>query len=211
MYTCIYLFIRVGHSDLALALWPSLICCVSSLINPLLILHFGWNVGPYLRGCHNSHLVPRSTGPGDKILNKLWPHNHMGYVWLIQPLLSTFYMTRAEGQQRSATWRHGLCHFRIPPYPLMLTYYPRHCPCITWPSSPLLMSRKDTRPETQSIRLLSRVQTLTSQRRISTRNSVSTLNVWLVRVRLPASQAVTGIGRLRHVWLFIFFYVSVHY
>jgi hypothetical protein len=28
-------------------------------------------------------LVPRSTGPGDEILNALlWSHNHIGYVWL---------------------------------------------------------------------------------------------------------------------------------
>jgi hypothetical protein len=79
--------VRVGHSNLALAPQPSLIYCASPLINPLLILHFRWNVGPYLWGRHNSHLDPRSTGPGDEILNKLGPHNHVGYVWLIQPLL----------------------------------------------------------------------------------------------------------------------------
>jgi hypothetical protein len=76
--------VRMDHSNLALALRPSLIYHASPLINPLLILHFGWNVGPYLWGRHNSHLVPRSTGPDDGILNKLWPHNHIGYVWLIQ-------------------------------------------------------------------------------------------------------------------------------
>jgi hypothetical protein len=25
----------------------------------------------------------KKTGPGDGILNKLWPHNHIAYVWLI--------------------------------------------------------------------------------------------------------------------------------
>jgi hypothetical protein len=88
---CMYVCVRVGHSNLALALRPSLICYASPLINPLLILHFGWNVGPYLWWHHNSHLVPWNTGPGDEILNKLWPHNHIGYVWLIQPLLGTFH------------------------------------------------------------------------------------------------------------------------
>jgi hypothetical protein len=83
--------VRVGHSNLALAPRPSLIYCASLLINPLLILCFGWNVGHYLWGRHNSHLFPRSTGPGDEILNTLWPHNHIGYVWLIQPLLGTFH------------------------------------------------------------------------------------------------------------------------
>jgi hypothetical protein len=38
-------------------------------------------------GRHSSHLVPRKTGPGDERLNKPWPHNHMGYVWLIQMVL----------------------------------------------------------------------------------------------------------------------------
>jgi hypothetical protein len=60
--------------------WPSLIYCASPLSNPLLILHFRWNVGPHLWGRHNSHLVPWSTGPGDKILNKLWPHDHIEQV-----------------------------------------------------------------------------------------------------------------------------------
>jgi hypothetical protein len=72
--------VRVGHSNLALAPRPSLIYCASPLINPLLILHFGWNVWPFLWGRHDSHLVPRSTGPGDEIINKQWPRNHIGCV-----------------------------------------------------------------------------------------------------------------------------------
>jgi hypothetical protein len=59
--------------------------CFPFLINPLLILHLDWNVGRYLWGRHSSHLVPWKTGPGDEILNKLWLHNHIGYVWVVKP------------------------------------------------------------------------------------------------------------------------------
>jgi hypothetical protein len=48
---------EVGH-NLVPALGPSMIYCVSPLINPLLILHFRWYVGLYLWGCHSNHLVP---------------------------------------------------------------------------------------------------------------------------------------------------------
>jgi hypothetical protein len=60
------------------------------LINPLSILYFERNVELCLRGRHSSHLVPWKIGPGDEILNKLWPHNHKGYAWLIYFLLGTF-------------------------------------------------------------------------------------------------------------------------
>jgi hypothetical protein len=81
----------VGH-NLTLALRPSVIYCSSPLINPLLILHFKWNVGLYLWGHHSSYLVPKITDPGDEILNKLWPHNHIGYVWLMHLVLGVFHM-----------------------------------------------------------------------------------------------------------------------
>jgi hypothetical protein len=54
---CMYVCIRVGpeirplHRDLQ---WSIVL---HILINPLLILHFEWNVGLYLWGHHNSHLV----------------------------------------------------------------------------------------------------------------------------------------------------------
>jgi hypothetical protein len=53
------------------------------LINSFIILHLKRNVGLSLRGRHSSRLVPGRTGPGDEILNKLWPHNRIGYAWLI--------------------------------------------------------------------------------------------------------------------------------
>jgi hypothetical protein len=33
-----------------------------------------------LMGHHSSHLVPWGASSGDEILNKLWPHNHVGAV-----------------------------------------------------------------------------------------------------------------------------------
>jgi hypothetical protein len=47
-----------GHNNPALAPQPSMIYCASLLINPLLNLHFKWNVQLHLRGHHNSHLIP---------------------------------------------------------------------------------------------------------------------------------------------------------
>jgi hypothetical protein len=82
----------VGHNIQALAhcnlQWP--------IVLPLLIKPF---INPTLRmkcrtlfmGHHSSHLVSQRTGPGDKIWNKLWPHNHIGYMWLIHLLLGTFH------------------------------------------------------------------------------------------------------------------------
>jgi hypothetical protein len=43
-------------------------------------------------GLHSSHFVPKRTGPSDEILNKLWPHNHIGYVWLIHHLLDNIHI-----------------------------------------------------------------------------------------------------------------------
>jgi hypothetical protein len=72
------------HKGWALVPRPSMIYCASSfLVNTLLILHFEWNIGLCLWGRHNSHVVPKKTGPVDEILNTLWPHNHIGCVWLI--------------------------------------------------------------------------------------------------------------------------------
>jgi hypothetical protein len=53
-------------------------------------LHFEWSVVSDLWGRRGSHLVSWNNGPGDEILNKLWPHNHIGYVWLILLSLNTF-------------------------------------------------------------------------------------------------------------------------
>jgi hypothetical protein len=52
-------------------------------INTLSILHIEWNVGLCLWMNHSSHLVLYKTGLGDKILNKPWPHNHIGCVRVI--------------------------------------------------------------------------------------------------------------------------------
>jgi hypothetical protein len=57
VYVYIYIYIRGGpeirlHRDLHWSIVLPL------LINPLLILHSEWNVGLYLWGRHNSHLVP---------------------------------------------------------------------------------------------------------------------------------------------------------
>jgi hypothetical protein len=60
------------------------------LINPLLIPHLEWSVGLCIWDSHSSHLVQWRPGPGDEILNKVWPHNHIGYVCLIHYLLGTF-------------------------------------------------------------------------------------------------------------------------
>jgi hypothetical protein len=78
-----------GRSHLALALPPFLIYCASPLISPLLIPHFEWSAGLYFWGCHTSHMVPWKTGPGDEILGELWPHSHIGHVWLIHLLIGT--------------------------------------------------------------------------------------------------------------------------
>jgi hypothetical protein len=40
-----FVCIRGGPWDPTLAVWPSMIYCASPLINPLLVLHFKWNVG----------------------------------------------------------------------------------------------------------------------------------------------------------------------
>jgi hypothetical protein len=90
-HLCTYVCIRGGPWNPALASRPSMIYCASPLINPLLILHFEWNVELYLWRRHNSHLIPWRTGPGDETLTELWPHNHIRYVWLIRLLLSTFH------------------------------------------------------------------------------------------------------------------------
>jgi hypothetical protein len=100
LYVCVYVWgvgqkIRPLHRDLQ---W----CIVLPLfINPLLILHLEWSVGLCLWGRHSSDLVPWKSGPGDGILNKLWPHNHTGYVWLIHLLLGTF---RKWGHQSIPVW-----------------------------------------------------------------------------------------------------------
>jgi hypothetical protein len=57
MCVCMYIIrggpeIRPLHRDLQ---WTIVL---PILINPLLILHFEWNVGLYLWGHHNSHFVP---------------------------------------------------------------------------------------------------------------------------------------------------------
>jgi hypothetical protein len=82
MYVCMYQG-WAKRSGACTATFNDLLCC-PFLINPLLILHLKWSVGLYLWGCHSSHLVPWKTGPGDEILNILWPHNHIGYVGKIK-------------------------------------------------------------------------------------------------------------------------------
>jgi hypothetical protein len=72
------------------------------LINFSLILHLKWNVGLYLWGRHSSDLVPWRTGTGDEILNKLWPRNHVGCVWLIRLLQGTF---RKWGHLSNPVWK----------------------------------------------------------------------------------------------------------
>jgi hypothetical protein len=78
----------------------------------LLILHLEWSVGLCLWRRHSSHLVPWKTGTGDVIINKLWPHNHMGYVWLIC-LLGTF---RKWGHQSILVWKGALLGDRFVTY-----------------------------------------------------------------------------------------------
>jgi hypothetical protein len=57
---------------------PSQVYCASPLISPLSILRFEWNLGLCLWGRRSSHLIPWRTGPRDEIVNKLWPHSHIG-------------------------------------------------------------------------------------------------------------------------------------
>jgi hypothetical protein len=70
--------------------WP-MHCDLQWCVMLRFILHFKWNVGLCVQGHQRSHLVPWKTGPGDWILSKVWPHNHIGYVWLIYLLLGTFW------------------------------------------------------------------------------------------------------------------------
>jgi hypothetical protein len=63
--------------------------CFPSLFITLSVLNFWWSAGLSLWGHHGSHSVPWSNDPCGKILNKLLPHNHIGYVWLILLFLGT--------------------------------------------------------------------------------------------------------------------------
>jgi hypothetical protein len=71
MYVCI----RGGPLNPALAPWPSMIYCASPLYEPFI------NPTPQMkcrtsnRGRHFSHLAQCRSAPGDKILNQLWPQN----------------------------------------------------------------------------------------------------------------------------------------
>jgi hypothetical protein len=85
--------------------------CFPFLINLLLILHLEWSVGLCLWGRHSSHLVLWKTSPGDEILNKLWPHNHIGYVCLIRLLLGTF---RKWGWSVSPSLKRWQCPVKSP-------------------------------------------------------------------------------------------------
>jgi hypothetical protein len=62
--------------------------------NSLLILHFEWNVGLYLLGCHKSHLVPWRIDPGDDIFSwnilggKEWPvHRADNLTTIYEPIV----------------------------------------------------------------------------------------------------------------------------
>jgi hypothetical protein len=58
MYSYVCIYVRGVGLVRPSAPRPSLIYCASPLISPLLIPHFEWNVGLYLRGRHKSHLAP---------------------------------------------------------------------------------------------------------------------------------------------------------
>jgi hypothetical protein len=79
MYICMNVW-EVGHKIWLLHHDLQWSIVLPLLINPLLILHLEWSVGLHLGGCHSSYLVPWRTGPGDEILNNLWPNNCIGYV-----------------------------------------------------------------------------------------------------------------------------------
>jgi hypothetical protein len=100
----------MGHNPV-LAPLPSMISCASPSINPLLILHLEWNVGLYLRGRHSSHSVPWRSCPGDEVLNKQRPHNHIGYMWLIHLLLGTF---RRWGRLSNLSLKRCLFRWQCP-------------------------------------------------------------------------------------------------
>jgi hypothetical protein len=62
-------------------------------------------------GRHSSHLVPKRTGPNDEILNKLWPHNHLVYVWLTRHLLDNIHIcNKLTGLFASIIHDYGNCN-----------------------------------------------------------------------------------------------------
>lgn len=83
-------------------------CIISDLLCIPMFQPINSSTLHYLQGRSVSHLAPKNSEPGGKILSMLLSHSHIGYVWLIH-FLPTFHKWNCQSypsSEKSLLYKH---------------------------------------------------------------------------------------------------------